>query len=303
MRYTKLGSTGLDVSVVTLGCMSWGDPARGGHSWVLPEDEGRVDHQGRPRGGDQLLRHRQRVQRRQQRGDHRAGAAGLRAPRGRRARHEGARPDAPGPNGAGPVPQGDPARDRRVADPARHGLRRPLPDPPLGRRARRSRRPWRRCTTWSRRARRGTSAPRRCTRGSSPRRSTPPTCGGWTRFVSMQNHYNLLYREEEREMLPFCADQGVGVLPWSPLARGRLTRDWDTATVAGRDRRVRRHALPRRGPLDRRDRRRGGRAPGRVPRPGGAGLAARAARRHLADRRGHEAPAPRRRRRRGRPRS
>src|SRR5829696_2564673 len=54
--------------------------------------------------------------------------------------------------------------------------------------------------------------------------------GGWTRFVSMQNHYNLLYREEEREMLPFCADQGVGVLPWSPLARGRLTRDWDTAT-------------------------------------------------------------------------
>ncbi|MDT0405427.1 aldo/keto reductase [Streptomyces edwardsiae] len=53
---------------------------------------------------------------------------------------------------------------------------------------------------------------------------------GWTRFVSMQNHYNLLYREEEREMLPLCADQGVGVLPWSPLARGRLTRDWDATT-------------------------------------------------------------------------
>ncbi|MEV7289314.1 aldo/keto reductase [Streptomyces sp. NPDC093252] len=53
---------------------------------------------------------------------------------------------------------------------------------------------------------------------------------GWTRFVSMQNHYNLIYREEEREMLPLCADQGVGVLPWSPLARGRLTRDWGTAT-------------------------------------------------------------------------
>jgi aryl-alcohol dehydrogenase-like predicted oxidoreductase len=51
-----------------------------------------------------------------------------------------------------------------------------------------------------------------------------------TRFVSMQNHYNLLYREEEREMLPLCADQGVGVLPWSPLARGRLTRDWGTTT-------------------------------------------------------------------------
>lgn len=53
---------------------------------------------------------------------------------------------------------------------------------------------------------------------------------GWTKFVSMQNHYNLLYREEEREMLPLCADQGVGVLPWSPLARGRLTRDWGAVT-------------------------------------------------------------------------
>src|ERR687884_305660 len=54
---------------------------------------------------------------------------------------------------------------------------------------------------------------------------------GWTRFVSMQNHYNLIYREEEREMMPLCLDQGVGVIPWSPLARGRLTRDWDTSTA------------------------------------------------------------------------
>jgi 1-deoxyxylulose-5-phosphate synthase len=54
---------------------------------------------------------------------------------------------------------------------------------------------------------------------------------GWTRFVSMQDHYNLLHREEEREMLPLCADQGVAVLPWSPLARGRLTRDWDDVTT------------------------------------------------------------------------
>jgi len=48
----------------------------------------------------------------------------------------------------------------------------------------------------------------------------------WTRFVSMQNHYNLLYREEEREMMPLCQAEGVGVIPWSPLARGRLARDW-----------------------------------------------------------------------------
>jgi aryl-alcohol dehydrogenase-like predicted oxidoreductase len=54
---------------------------------------------------------------------------------------------------------------------------------------------------------------------------------GWTRFVSMQNHYNLLYREEEREMLPLCVDQGVGVIPWSPLARGRLTRSWSQQTA------------------------------------------------------------------------
>jgi 1-deoxyxylulose-5-phosphate synthase len=53
---------------------------------------------------------------------------------------------------------------------------------------------------------------------------------GWTRFVSMQNHYNLMYREEEREMMPLCIDQGVGAIPWSPLARGRLTRQWESST-------------------------------------------------------------------------
>ena len=53
---------------------------------------------------------------------------------------------------------------------------------------------------------------------------------GWSRFVSMQNHYNLLNREEEREMLPLCAEQGVGVIPWSPLARGHLTRPWASTT-------------------------------------------------------------------------
>ena len=51
---------------------------------------------------------------------------------------------------------------------------------------------------------------------------------GWTRFVSMQDHYNLIYREEEREMLPFCRDEKIGVTPYSPLASGRLTREWDS---------------------------------------------------------------------------
>jgi len=54
---------------------------------------------------------------------------------------------------------------------------------------------------------------------------------GWTRFATMQNHLNLLHREEEREMLPLCRDQGIGVIPWSPMARGKLTRDWDVATA------------------------------------------------------------------------
>lgn len=54
---------------------------------------------------------------------------------------------------------------------------------------------------------------------------------GWTKFVSMQNYVNLLYREEEREMLPLCRDEGIGVIPWSPMARGRLTRDWDETSA------------------------------------------------------------------------
>lgn len=53
---------------------------------------------------------------------------------------------------------------------------------------------------------------------------------GWTEFISMQNHLNLLHREEEREMLPLCRDQKIAVMPWSPLARGRLARAWDEAT-------------------------------------------------------------------------
>jgi aryl-alcohol dehydrogenase-like predicted oxidoreductase len=54
---------------------------------------------------------------------------------------------------------------------------------------------------------------------------------GWTRFISMQNHYNLLYREEEREMIPLCHSEGIGVIPWSPLARGRLARSWQTEST------------------------------------------------------------------------
>ncbi|WP_318377588.1 aldo/keto reductase [Enterobacter sp.] len=54
---------------------------------------------------------------------------------------------------------------------------------------------------------------------------------GWARFVTMQNHYNLIYREEERDMLPLCYQEGIAVIPWSPLARGRLTRPWGETTA------------------------------------------------------------------------
>jgi len=54
---------------------------------------------------------------------------------------------------------------------------------------------------------------------------------GWTRFVSMQNYYNLIYREEEREMMPLCQSEGIGVIPWSPLARGRLGRPWKSEST------------------------------------------------------------------------
>ncbi|TQM46086.1 aldo/keto reductase [Pseudonocardia cypriaca] len=57
---------------------------------------------------------------------------------------------------------------------------------------------------------------------------------GWARFVSMQDHYNLLHREEEREMIPLCLDEGVGTIIWSPLARGRLARAWDDARSTAR---------------------------------------------------------------------
>ena len=76
---------------------------------------------------------------------------------------------------------------------------------------------------------------------------------GWTRFVTMQNHYNLVYREEEREMMPLCRDEGIGVIPWSPLARGFLAGN-RRASVEGRHqaraaRRLRSRAVLHRGRL------------------------------------------------------
>ena len=120
---------------------------------------------------------------------------------------------------------------------------------------------------------------------------------GWSRFVSMQNHLNLIYREEEREMLPLCRSEGIGVIPWSPLARGRLARPWEDqpSTRTRRLRPVRQEPL--RAHARRRPRRGGSRSEdcvgaGNPCRTGGARLAPAEAWHNRADRRRHQAAAP-----------
>jgi len=90
----------------------------------------------------------------------------------------------------------------------------------------RSRRHSRRCTTSSRLARHATLAPRRCLLGSSPARLASPRSVAGHASSACRTLVNLLYREEEREMLPLSAAEGSGVIPWSPQARGKLTRHW-----------------------------------------------------------------------------
>jgi len=229
VRYSKLGSTGLDVSVVTLGCMSWGDPARGGHPWVLREDDGRAIIRDALEAGINCF---------DTANVYSAGSS--EEITGRALRDFAPREDVvlatkvngrmrPGPNGAGlsrqailheidasltrlgtdyvdlyQIHRWDPATPIEETMEALHDVVKAGKARYLGASS---------MFAWQ-----------------FAKAQYTADLGGWTRFVSMQDHYNLLYREEEREMLPFCADQGVGVLPWSPLARGRLTRDWDTTT-------------------------------------------------------------------------
>ena len=120
---------------------------------------------------------------------------------------------------------------------------------------------------------------------------------GWTRFVSMQNHYNLLYREEEREMLGLCRSEGIGVIPWSPLARGKLTRPWEDSPSTERaatdefGKTLYSHsATGRIRPSGHRARRHDCRCTRSAAGTGGAGLAAGSAGRHRADRRRNQTP-------------
>jgi aryl-alcohol dehydrogenase-like predicted oxidoreductase len=229
MDYVKLGSTGLDVSPVALGCMSYGVPDRGTHPWTLPEDESRPF-----------------IQRALELGINFFDTANTYSDGtseeivGRALRDFADRDEVviatkvfmrmrPGPNGAG-------LSRKAILTEIDHSLRRLGtdyvdlyqihrwdPSVPLE-------------ETLEALHDVVKSGKARYIGASSmyawqfSKALYTSRLHGWTPFATMQNHYNLLNREEEREMLPLCLDQGIGVIPWSPLARGRLTRDWDEPT-------------------------------------------------------------------------
>ncbi len=230
MRYTRLGRTGLEVSVVTLGCMSWGDPERGGHPWVLDEAAARDLVKAALEGGINVF------------DTANVYSAGSSEEFTGRALNDFARREEvviatkvngrmrPGPNGAGlsrkaimteidasltrlgteyvdlyQIHRWDPHTPIEETMEALHDVVKAGKARYLGASS---------MFAWQ-----------------FAKAQHVAERNGWTPFVSMQNHYNLIYREEEREMLPLCADQGVGVLPWSPLARGRIARPWDTTTA------------------------------------------------------------------------
>jgi aryl-alcohol dehydrogenase (NADP+) len=230
MRYLKLGSTGLDVSALTLGCMSWGDASRGGHQWVLDEDAGRGIIKDALEAGVTFF---------DTANVYSAGSS--EEITGRAIADFANREDVvlatkvhgrmrPGPNGAGLsraaiLHEVDASLRRLGTDYVDlYQIHRWDPETPIE-------------ETMEALHDVVKAGKARYIGASSmyawqfAKAQHVADLGGWTRFVSMQNHYNLIYREEEREMLPLCADQGVGVIPWSPLARGRLTRDWDTETA------------------------------------------------------------------------
>ena len=230
MRYTRLGRTGLEVSALTLGCMSWGDRARGGRPWVLDEDAARPIIRAALEGGITVF------------DTANVYSGGSSEEITGRLLKEMARRDEviiatkvhgrmrPGPNGAGLsraaiMTEIDASLSRLGVEYVDlYQIHRWDPETPIE-------------ETMEALHDVVKAGKARYIGASSmfawqfAKAQHAADLGGWTRFVSMQNHYNLLYREEEREMLPLCADLGVGVIPWSPLARGRLTRDWDAETA------------------------------------------------------------------------
>ena len=229
MDYITLGRTGLDVSRIALGCMSYGDSASGTHPWTLSEAESRPFLEAALEAGINFF------------DTANAYSAGTSEAIVGRALAELANRDEiviatkvhgrmrPGPNGGG-------LSRKAILTEIDHSLRRLGTDYVDLYQIHRwdSRVPVEETMEALHDVVRAGKA--RYIGASSmytwqfAKAQHSAEVNGWTRFVSMQPHYNLLYREEEREMLPFCLDQGVGVIPWSPLARGRLTRPWGETT-------------------------------------------------------------------------
>ncbi|MFA1623800.1 aldo/keto reductase [Rhizobium mongolense] len=229
MDYVKFGGTGLEVSKICLGCMTFGDPGRGNHAWTLGEEESRAIIRQALDLGINFLDTANTY------------SDGSSEEIVGRAIKDLKREDIvlatkvfnrmrPGPNGAG-------LSRKAIFDEIDNSLRRlgtdyvdlfqihrfdyttpieetleALHDVVKAGKARYI----------------GASS---MYAWQFAKMLYTSRLNGWTQFVSMQDHVNLLYREEEREMLPFCEDQKIAVIPWSPLARGRLARDWDEKTA------------------------------------------------------------------------
>jgi aryl-alcohol dehydrogenase-like predicted oxidoreductase len=230
MEYTRLGSTGLQVSRICLGMMSFGDPDRGGHPWSLPEEQSRVVIEKALAAGITFF---------DTANVYSAGSS--EEITGRALKDFADREDVvlatkvhsrmrPGPNGAGLsrkaiMAELDASLRRLGTDYVDlYQVHRWDPHTPIEE----TLEALDACVRSGRVRYLGASSMWAWQFSKALHRAGEH---GWHRFVSMQDHYNLLNREEEREMLPLCADEGIGVIPWSPLARGRLTRDWDDSTT------------------------------------------------------------------------
>ncbi|MDJ0350756.1 aldo/keto reductase [Cryobacterium sp. PH29-G1] len=229
MKYNRIGTSGLEVSAVTLGCMSYGTPGRGAHGWTLPEDESRpfisraleLGITSFDTANIYSLGNSEEILGRALRDFARREEVVIATKVHGRMR--------PGPNGGGlsrghimeqvdaslrrldtdyidlyQIHRWDPTVQIEETLEALHDLVKMGKVRYLGASS---------MYGWQ-----------------FAKAQFTARQHGWTEFVSMQAQYNLLTREDERELYPFCLDQGVGALPWSPLARGKLTRSWDAAS-------------------------------------------------------------------------